>query len=398
MKGGSSAGGHVVDSNFLDLLRNGEQYFPALVAAIDAAREEIFLETYIFEADQTGSLVAAALCRAASRGARVHVVIDGFGSRGFPNRLKESFRDSGVRMQVFRPERGFWNRSRARLRRMHRKLAVIDAKIAFIGGINVIDDLDGDAPSSPRFDYAVRVSGPLAADVRVAAFRLWWLVSMANVGSRTNSEGPVEGLSIRALARVPRREGRVRLVLRDSVGHRRDIENELLRCIANSREEVVIACAYFLPGRRFRRALFEARARGARVVLLLQGRVEYVLLHYATRALYSAMLRAGIEIHEYHLSYLHAKVAVFDRTSASIGSSNIDPFSLLLAREANLFVDDAGFAGELHGSLVDALRAGSKPLPATAWLDIPWYQKLVIWASSGLARALSSFLGLEPYH
>jgi cardiolipin synthase len=390
--------GYPVDGNRLDLLRNGEQYFPALMAAIDAAAEEVFLETYIFEHDRTGNAVAATLCRAAARGVRVHVLIDGYGSRGFPDGLAQSFRESGVRLLVFRPERSLLARSRARLRRMHRKLAVIDSAVAFVGGINIIDDFDEADQISPRFDYAVRVSGAVAADVRAVASRLWSLVSIANMGRRTESDTPAESISLRALARLPRREGRVRLVVRDSVGHRRDIENELLRCIANAREEVIIACAYFLPGRRFRRALFEARARGARVVLLLQGRVEYALLHYATRALYDALLRAGIEIHEYHLSFLHAKVAVFDRASVSVGSSNIDPFSLLLAREANLFVDDPAFASELRASLMEALRAGSRPLPMTEWRDISWHQRVLIWASSGLARGLTSFVGVEPYH
>jgi len=390
--------GYPVDGNRLDLLRNGEQYFPALMAAIDAAAEEVFLETYIFEHDRTGNAVAATLCRAAARGVRVHVLIDGYGSRGFPDGLAQSFRESGVRLLVFRPERSLLARSRARLRRMHRKLAVIDSAVAFVGGINIIDDFDEEGQISPRFDYAVRVSGAVAADVRAVASRLWSLVSIANMGRRTESDTPAESISLRTLARLPRREGRVRLVVRDSVGHRRDIENELLRCIANAREEVIIACAYFLPGRRFRRALFEARARGARVVLLLQGRVEYALLHYATRALYDALLRAGIEIHEYHLSFLHAKVAVFDRASVSVGSSNIDPFSLLLAREANLFVDDPAFASELRASLMEALRAGSRPLPMTEWRDISWHQRVLIWASSGLARGLTSFVGVEPYH
>ncbi len=398
MIAGDASAVHLVDGNRLDLLRNGEEYFPALVAALDSAREEVFLETYIFESDQTGSLVAAALCRAAARGARVHVLIDGFGSRGFPERLRRAFRESGVRLQVFRPERGLWMRSRARLRRMHRKLAVIDSTIAFVGGINVIDDFDGSGQLPPRFDYAVRVAGVVAADVRAVASRLWFLVLLANVGRPTGFETRIEEISLRAFARVPRRAGRVRLLVRDSVGHRRDVENELLRCIANAREEVVIACAYFLPGRRFRRALFDARARGTRVVLLLQGRAEYALLHYATRALYGALLQAGIEIHEYHLSFLHAKVAVFDRASVSIGSSNIDPFSLLLAREANLFVDDAAFAHELHASLMAALHSGARPMPMTQWRNIPWHQKVLIWVSSGLARGLTSFVGLEPDH
>src|ERR1019366_774919 len=112
-----------------------------------------------------------------------------------------------------------------------------------------------------------------------------------------------------------------------------------------------IANAYFFPGRNFRHALAAAAARGVRVVLLLQGRVEHVLLYYASQALYRSFLKAGIEIHEYRRSFLHAKVAVIDHLWATVGSSNIDPMSLLLAREANVLIDDAGFARELRTSL-----------------------------------------------
>ena len=138
----------------------------------------------------------------------------------------------------------------------------------------------------------------------------------------------------------PRGSQKAAFVVRDNVRHRRDIEDAYLRQLAEARVEVLIACAYFFPGRHFRRALRAAAARGVRIRLLLQGKIEYPFLHYASRGLYGALLDSGIEIHEYNASLLHAKVAVFDRRVSCVGSSNIDPFSLLLAREANVFVDD----------------------------------------------------------
>ena len=158
---------------------------------------------------------------------------------------------------------------------------------------------------------------------------------------------------------------------RDNIRHRRDIENAYLDAIDSATDEIIIANAYFLPGRRIRQALAQAAARGVRVVLLLQGRVEYVLLHYASRALYGMLLGAGIEIYSYHKSFLHAKVAVIDGRWATVGSSNIDPFSLMLAREANVVAIDAGFAGTLRDSLLQAISEGSQQIMADHWNQQP---------------------------
>jgi cardiolipin synthase len=384
-----------VGGNLLTLLKNGEQYFPALVGAIDAAREEVFLESYIFADDETGSLVADALARAASRGVRVHLLIDGFGARDFPARFRQVLESAGGKLLVFRRRAALLPR-RNRLRRMHRKLAAIDSSIAFVGGINIVDDYD--APyadpsiTPPRYDYAVKIAGPLACEVRAAAAELWRRVSWAALRHR------FRGPEVAPAACDPAGAQRAALVVRDGTRHRRDIESAYLTQIAAARVEVVIACAYFFPGRRFRRALMEAASRGVRVRLLLQGKIEYPLLHYASRGLYGALLDAGIEIHEYNASLLHAKVAVFDRRVACIGSSNIDPFSLLLAREANVFVDDVGFAMELRASLEEATRLGSAPVPPRQWKRQPLELRLRIWLAYGIARLLISFYGFERYH
>jgi len=145
-------------------------------------------------------------------------------------------------------------------------------------------------------------------------------------------------------------------------------------------------------------ALVGAAQRGVRVVLLLQGLVEYVVPHYASRALFGSLLAAGIHIEEYRHSFLHAKVAVFDCCRASVGSSNIDPFSLLMAREANVFVDDARFAAELRASLEDAIRAGARSLPPQKWKHRPLWRRAWNWIAYGIARLLIGFASYERYH
>lgn len=379
-----------VDGNRLTLLRSGEQYFPALVAAVDEACEEVFLETYIFAADQTGSLVADALARAAARGVLVHLLIDGFGARSFAPRFRRLLSDAGVRVLVYRPDINPWTLRRDRLRRMHRKMASVDARVAFVGGINVIDDIDAEGSALPRYDFAVRVEGPLCAEVRHEAASLWQRVAA------TVLQPPPARSDYRAPAYA---EGqRAALVVRDSVRHRRDVERAYLAMIDAAREEIVIANAYFLPGRRFRQALVRAARRGVRVVLLLQGRVEYLLLHLASRAMYGQLLDAGIEIWEYQRSQLHAKVAVFDRERASVGSSNLDPYSLLMAREANVFVDDTRFALELRASLEEAMHAGARRIPPQHWRRRPLWQRVPIWIAHGITRLLVAFAGYERYH
>jgi len=388
-----------VDGNGLTLLRNGEQYFPALAAALDSAREEIFLETYIYADDETGSLVTDALARAAARGVATRLLIDGFGARDFAPRFRRVLEEAGAEILVFRPQVSAWPpwKQRSRLRRMHRKLACIDGAVAFIGGINVIDDFHTVEPSPPQFDYAVRIEGPLVAQVRAAAARLWARVSWATLGRRWRGRGMRAAHAARMPPAPvpPAGTQRAAFVVRDSLRHRRDIERAYLEQIAASRSELVIANAYFFPQRRFRRALLDAARRGVAVTLLLQGKADHPVQHYASRALYRQFLAAGIRIFEYHPSLLHAKVAVFDRRVATVGSSNIDPFSLLLAQEANVFADDAKFAAELRASLHEAMENRARAVPANYWARLSFELRVRIWLAYRFARLFVAVYGLR---
>jgi cardiolipin synthase len=371
-----------VNGNRLTLLKSGAEYFPALLAELDAARHEIHLETYIFEADATGRSVAAALVRAARRGVVTCVMVDGFGSRDLDRGLVREMEQGGVRFLVYRRNISPWTLRRTRLRRLHRKIAVIDARVAFIGGINVVDDMTPPDSGLPRFDYAVRVEGPLLARIYPDVKRLWSRVSAIRFGAQPPAAAIRPATEIRGSQRAA-------YVIRDNLRHRRAIEGAYLAAIDRARSEILISNAYFFPGRSFRRALMAAAGRGVRVVLLLQGRVEYVLQHYATRSLYGTLLDAGVEIHEYHKSFLHAKVAVIDHHWATVGSSNIDPFSLLLAREGNVMVEDAQFAGELQESLLAAMAKGAEQVKRERWRDQPWTTRVLTRACYEAARFIT---------
>ncbi|HEY3431654.1 MAG TPA: cardiolipin synthase ClsB [Rhodocyclaceae bacterium] len=357
----------LIGGNQVRLLQNGSEFFPALIAAIEGAKTEVHLETYIFADDETGRAVSAALSRAARRGVIVRLMVDGFGAPLFRRGIGEALVKDGVNLMVYRPELAGWSLRlrfrRHRLRRLHRKLCVVDGVLAFVGGINIVDDWDNlnrKAQVPPRFDYAVRVEGPLVGQVHHALHHLWRLVSWSQLGHKPDVAGVGDACPLPAPA------GTVAgvFLIRDNLRHRRDIEEAYLEAIRAAKSEILIANAYFLPGRRFRQALMEAAQRGVRVTVLAQGRVEYVLQHYATRSLYRRLLAAGVRIFEYQRSFLHAKVAVIDGRWATVGSSNIDPFSLLLAREANVVVEDATFAAELGGSLRQATAEGAHPVLA----------------------------------
>jgi cardiolipin synthase len=377
-----------VQGNRLTLLESGREYFPALEAACDESQREIHLETYIFEDDVSGKRIAQALMRAAQRGVTTHVLVDGFGSKKLSAELMEELKRAGVKFMVYRPDIAAWRFPRRRLRRLHRKLAVIDAAVAFVGGINIIDDMHTPRHTPPRFDYAVRIEGPLLETIHAAAKRLWTIVLLTQFGGGWPEYDGPEPVAVKRGAQ------RAAFLVRDNLWHRSDIEEAYLSAITRARSEILIANSYFFPGLAFRHALSEAAARGVRVMLLLQGRVEYRLLHYASRALYGTLLDAGIEIHEYHKSFLHAKVAVIDSAWATVGSSNIDPFSLLLAREANVVVEDFDFARELGASLRGAMEEGARQVRRESWHRRPLPARVAHWTCYGFARLLT---GLFAY-
>ena len=185
-------------------------------------------------------------------------------------------------------------------------------------------------------------------------------------------------------------------LVRNNIRHRRDIEAAYLQAIDQARYEIILASAYFLPGLNFRHALVAAAGRGVRVVLLLQGKRDHPLFHYASHALYGGFLAAGIEIYEYHKSLLHAKVAVIDGQWATVGSSNLDPFSLLLSLEANVVVDDEGFAKELRFSLEQAMEKGAQRIDANNWRTQSIGQRLASWLSYGVVRFMIGIAGYAP--
>jgi cardiolipin synthase len=372
------------------LLTGGVDLFAAMVEAMDAAQHEVLLETYIFDFAGSGADVAYALMRAAQRGVRVCVVVDGVGTGELPAPWDDQFAQAGVHVRVYAPAVGigFWLPSR--WRRLHRKLCVVDKTIAFCGGINILDDyLDPHVQGllkSPRLDYAVSLRGALVPAVHATMAQLWSRIEAVRELRSQDLGGALDALrGTKQRLHLPGR-GEIQLVLRDNVRHRVHIERTYRKAIGVARHDIIVASAYFFPGLRLRRALVMAARRGVRVRLLLQGQYEYFLPYRAARQLYGQLMAAGVEIYEYHASFLHAKVAVVDEKWLTVGSSNLDPFSLLLAREANVVAHNPTLARALQASLIDAIERGATRVDPEAYLSRGWWERTVDALASTVLR------------
>ena len=404
------------DGHTVQLLQGGQEFFPALVRAIDASRHEVRFETYIFNVDASGQTVAEALVRAAERKVAVTLMMDGAGTPGLPPEWSARFDAAGVKWHIFSPLGRIGWFIPSRWRRLHRKLCVVDGHTAFCGGINVLDDFydpNHGALESPRFDFSVQVTGPLVRAVAETTAQFWWrsraakearerdfpqawaaLQSAVRLGMQTNQDqdtGYSELADERgglASAGALQPTARAALVLRDNVRQRTQIERAYRKAIGEARTEIIIANAYFMPGARLRKGLIHAARRGVRVRLLLQGRYEYFMQYHAARPVFGALLAAGVEIHEYAPSFLHAKVAVIDSRWATVGSSNLDPLSLLLAREANVVVADSVFAQNLRQRLEHAMQHQGQQMDPAVYSSRPWRQRFLDRLAFGVMRLL----------
>jgi cardiolipin synthase len=382
-------------------LQSGGAFFPALEAAIESSASEVRLETYIFHFEGVGERIARALERAALRGVAVYLLMDGIGTPYVPPEWAQRLTDAGVRWHRFSPLGRWGIFVPLRWRRLHRKLCVVDSQIAFCGGINILDDyIDPDVGTmeSARFDFAVQVTGPLVADIYSAMVQFWArLVFTQQIRQLQLQEASRSLKGAVALggmdALTTEADGGphgawAALVLRDNVRYRSQIERTYRKAIADARDEVLIANAYFLPGRKLRNALVMAVSRGVRVRLLLHGTYESFMQYHAARPVLGSLLAAGVEIHEYRVGFLHAKVAVVDGHWATVGSSNLDPLSLLLAREANVVVDDTQLAGELRTCVLKALDRDSVKLEAATYAARPWRERCLDQLAFALTRVL----------
>ena len=378
-------------NNQLTLLHCGAEFFPELEAACDNAVSEIYLETYIFADDATARRIEQALIRAAARGVRVYVITDWTGS-GHRNskRLKARLRAGGVRHRSFNP----W--FRRGVARTHRKMCVIDRRLAFLGGLNINDDLisDDDAAQplpAPRWDFGVAITGPLVMAIREEIATQWARLGMLDLKSRLQRMSKlrtthVEDVNAPAFAA---------LVVRDNLRNRRTIQRAYLQALGQARETAWLANPYFAPGRKMRDALCRAAERGVDVTLLL-GVGQFVIQDAVARSYYPKLLEHGVKIYEYQKTQLHGKVAVVDDDWATVGSSNYDGFSLFVNQEANIVVKDASFAHALREHIRNGVHDAVR-IPAEEFRNTPWYRRAWYGTAFLIYRAMLRVITMGKY-
>ncbi len=362
--------------NQVTLLRGGKALFPALSDAIDRARTSVWMALYIVSPLGQSGGVLQSLKRAARRGVHVHLVVDGFGSGQAPQSMWQELEKAGVKLAIYRPMHRLWGLlDTSQWRRMHMKLCVIDDEHAFVGGINLIDDhydLTHGWSDEPRLDYAVQAQGPVITPVLQTIKAVWtraqfgrdWRDDLSHLMQDTHKLKRLKHWVQQARMRLnPREQGKLAhgaalhapmrsaFVLRDNLRQRRTIEQSALQAINRARQRIDIVTPYFYPRRPIRLALRAAAARGVAVRLLLQGKLDFQIAGLAARVLYGEMQQQGVRIFEYQPAFLHAKVLCVDDEWATIGSSNLDPLSLVLNLEANLIIRDRQFVRSLSSAL-----------------------------------------------
>jgi cardiolipin synthase len=372
--------------NRVRLLENGEAYFPAVFDAIRDARREVILETFIVFEDKVGLALRTALIEAARRGVEVDVMVDGFGSCDLTPAFIDGLTAAGVRLRTFDPASRFLGVRLNVLRRMHRKLVVVDGERAFVGGINYSADHLADYGPEAKQDYSIELQGPIVDDIHRFA------VAAIDKGPARRPRAPAPQPQPRAGA------ADALFVTRDNVEHTDDIERHYRTAIRAARKRVLIANAYFFPGYRLLRELRRAARRGVEVHLILQGEPDMAIVKTAASLLYEPLQRDGVKIHEYCKRPLHAKVAVVDDDWSTVGSSNLDPLSLALNLEANVVLRDAAFARHLGDRLRHLIEYECRPAevaPRPRWKLWPQLRSALVFHC---LRNFPSWAGRLPRH
>lgn len=335
--------------NSIELLENGEAFFPAVFDAIRQARRSVVVETFIIFEDVVGAQLQEVAIEAARRGVRVDITVDGYGSADLSAEFIDAMTSAGVALHVFDPRPKRLGMRTNLFRRLHRKIVVVDDAVAFVGGINFSADHLADYGPTAKQDYAVSIRGPLVEDI--ARFEAEVLqpvrprFSWRGLRRKNKAPDSVPGDSTAAL------------VVRDNDQHKTDIETHYRIGLRAAQRDILIANAYFFPGYRFLRDLRNAAKRGVRVRLVLQGEPDMPVARFVATMLYDYLLSGGVQIYEYCERPLHGKVAIVDGIWSTVGSSNLDPLSLALNLEANILINDRHFSSMLQQRLESLIES-----------------------------------------
>ena len=355
------------ENNDFQLLVDGGEIFPAMLASIRAAQSQILLEMYLVESGSLLDQFIISLIDAVQRGVNVYVLFDGYGARGLSNRDRQRIIQAGIHLAIYNPLR--LGKVRRNLLRDHRKLLVVDTAQAFVGGMGLTDAFDVEVnPQTFWHDVAVCIEGPVVADWSAVFCRNWRYWARQRVL-------PVGGVNADMKSVSAGQAGRV-------VGGRHfgalSIHHFFLKRVRNAERRVWMMTAYFVPSRRLLHALRKAAKRGVNVCLLLPGsKTDHPAVRYAGHQHYYSLLRAGVRIFEYQPRFLHAKVLMCDDW-VSLGSSNVDRWNLRWNLEANQEIENSNFAARTR-ELFETDFAFSEECYLNTWQMRPRYRRVLEW-------------------
>ena len=382
-----------ISGNRVDLLENGDAFLPAVFEALDAAKHEILIETFILFEDRVGLELQQHLMDAGGRGVRVDLTVDGFGSPNLSDAFISALTGAGVRLHVYEPTP--FVRYLNPLRRLHRKITVVDGRVAFVGGINFSEDHLESFGAKAKQDYAVRIEGPAVERIHDFVRQALAPVQRQLKGhGSAQAAGPLSALRSQITASG---NAEVALVSRDNWHHRTDIERAYRMAIRAARDTVLIANAYFFPGYRLLRDLRRAASRGVAVHLILQSNPDVPIARVAGRLLYESLIKDGVAIHEYCRREMHGKVAVVDGVWTTVGSSNLDPLSLSLNLEANVAIRDAEFAATLQRRLQYLIEHECEPTKPESLPKRTMWRYLLASLAYHVTRGFQRWLSALPH-
>lgn len=332
----------------VELIEAGAPYFNRLIRLIQGAMDSIHIQTYIYDDDVTGHLIAEALTDAIKRKVHVYVMADGYASRALSQSFIDKMRKTGIHFRVF--ESIFNSKNFYFGRRLHHKVAVFDARYALVGGINISDHYN-DLPGKPAWlDFALYVEGEIAKQL----CGLCWMIWNGDTRNRDFKNYEAKPLTTPVAVETP---GSVRMRRNDWVMHKNEISATYIEMLRHAQSHITILCSYFLPGKVIRRQMLHAIQRGVSIRVIAAGRSDVALSKYAERWLYDWLLRNGIELYEYQKNILHGKIAVCDDKWMTIGSYNINNISTYASIELNLDVHNPSFAKEVRETLENIISS-----------------------------------------
>lgn len=366
------------------LVHSGNDYFETLENLIHSAKHSLHLQTYIFDEDETGRSIANSLKAAASRGVKIHMLLDGYGSKSLSRKFSKDLRSSGIRLRYFAP---FFSSQNIYFgRRLHHKVIVADKNIALIGGINIADKYHGSATETAWLDYSILIKGSICQEVDNICLHtygrklIWKQKKAKKVPKQIQSDELIS----------------VRIRENDRLRRKNQISGSYLQAIQNAKKSIYITGSYFLPGTRLRKALIRAAKHGVEVHLIMAGVSDVPVFQSATRWLYDLLFRNGIKIYEWEKSVLHGKVAVVDGNWSTIGSFNLNHLSAYGSIELNVDVLNEQFSKSFQLHLKSVIETGCKQV-FPIHQNNHWTAKLKRWAAYQFTRTTIKIVALFPY-